>query len=372
MWNQRDPAMDITYYCPPSGSGAGWASKSKTEGDGRMTFTTAEPGKRLGDALYFPDFGTTSTGDLLLRAAGSGTQVVWLMNGDMGRKRPLPLDDALRRRHGRQGFRRRPGPLEGTGRKALRSPAGWAGSGRASAVAQCAASSARQAAIHVSMPLVKPLPTDHDPEVEHLAQFFNTTLGFPPHSVLTMMRRPALARAFTELNRAVMADEAGSGRVTAELKRLLGHIASRVAGCRYCEAHTIRAAARFGAQEGAAPARLDEVWNFRTSALFTTAERAALEYAAAAASVPGAVTPKIGAELRRHWDDGEIVEITGVIALVGFLNRWNDAMATELEAPAAADGQRWLAPHGWTAGKHAGLDSGLDLSLDAGLQRIAT
>ena len=181
------------------------------------------------------------------------------------------------------------------------------------------------------MPLVQPLPIDHDATVAELAQFFNTTLGFAPHSVLTMMRRPALARAFTELNRAVMADnttdntadrmpdktaekmvggmpgKAGAGRVTGELKRLVGHIASHVAGCRYCEAHTIRAAARFGNQEGAAPERLDEVWDFRSSARFTAAERAALEYAAAAASVPGAVTPEIGLELRKHWDDGEIV-----------------------------------------------------------------
>jgi uncharacterized peroxidase-related enzyme len=200
------------------------------------------------------------------------------------------------------------------------------------------------------MPLVHPLSADHDPEVEALARFFNTTLGFAPNSVLTMMRRPALARAFTELNRAVMANE---GRVTGELKRLVGHVASRVAGCRYCEAHTIRAAARFGAAEGAAAQRLDEVWQFRTSPLFSPAERAALEFAAAAASVPGAVTPEIGAELRRHWDEGEIVEITGVVALFGFLNRWNDAMATELEAPAAADGERWLAAQGWSAGKHA-------------------
>ncbi len=199
------------------------------------------------------------------------------------------------------------------------------------------------------MALVEPLPTDHDAQVAELARFFNTTLGFPPNSVLTMMRRPAIARAFTELNRAVMANE---GRVTSELKRLVGHIASRIAGCRYCEAHTIRAAQRFGESEGAAPARLDAVWDFRSSALFTAAERAALEFAAAAATVPGAVTPEIAAELRRHWDDGEIVEITGVVALFGFLNRWNDAMATELEAPAADDGRRWLAGQGWSAGKH--------------------
>jgi uncharacterized peroxidase-related enzyme len=201
------------------------------------------------------------------------------------------------------------------------------------------------------MPLVDPLPTDNDPEVAELSRFFEGTLGFAPNSVLTMMRRPALAQAFTALNRAVMSNE---GRVGSELKRLIGHVASRVAGCRYCEAHTIRAAARFGAAEQRDARRLDEVWSFRRSDLFDDAERAALEFACAAASVPGAVTPEIAAALRRHWDDGEIVEITGVVALFGFLNRWNDAMATELEAPAAADGERWLAAQGWTRGKHGG------------------
>lgn len=199
------------------------------------------------------------------------------------------------------------------------------------------------------MPLVEPLPADHDPDVAELAAFFATTLGFAPNSVLTMQRRPALARAFTELNRAVMTNH---GRVGSELKRLVGHVASHVAGCRYCEAHTIRAAARFGAAEGADPARLAAVWSFRTSDLFTPAERAALEFAAAAASTPGAVTPGIGAELRRHWDDGEIVEIAAVVALFGFLNRWNDAMATKLETAARADGERWLWSRGWSPGKH--------------------
>jgi uncharacterized peroxidase-related enzyme len=200
------------------------------------------------------------------------------------------------------------------------------------------------------MPLVAPLPPDHDAEIERLALFFAGTLGFAPNSVLTMMRRPALARAFTELNRAVMDNH---GRVTSELKRLVGHVASRVAGCRYCEAHTIRAAERFGQQQQADEQRLAQVWQFRDSDLFTAAEKAALEFACAAASVPGAVDQRIGDQLRRHWDDGEIVELTGVVALFGFLNRWNDAMATELEAPAAADGTRWLAHEGWSAGKHS-------------------
>lgn len=83
-WNQRDPAMAIEYSGPDSGAGAVWAWKSKSQGDGRMTFTTAEAPKRLAYELFFPDFGTTSTGEFRLDANGGGTQVTWTMNGDMG------------------------------------------------------------------------------------------------------------------------------------------------------------------------------------------------------------------------------------------------------------------------------------------------
>lgn len=88
VWNQRDPAMQITYSGPDSGAGAAWAWQSKTEGDGKMTFTAAEPGKRVAYDLYFPDFGTTSSGDLIFAPEGSSTRVSWTMNGDMG-KNPL-------------------------------------------------------------------------------------------------------------------------------------------------------------------------------------------------------------------------------------------------------------------------------------------
>lgn len=88
VWNRRDPLMQITYEGPPSGAGAVWAWKSTTQGDGRMTFTAAEPSARVGYDLFFPDFGTTSSGDLLFVAEGTGTRVSWTMNGDMG-KNPL-------------------------------------------------------------------------------------------------------------------------------------------------------------------------------------------------------------------------------------------------------------------------------------------
>ena len=197
----------------------------------------------------------------------------------------------------------------------------------------------------LAMPLIPPLPEDHDPELLDLIQFFRGPLGTVPNSVLTMQRRPAIARAFTELNKAVMTNQ---GRVTAEQKRLIGYLASHTAGCRYCEAHTILAAERFGAT----PERLSDIWSYATSPHFTGAERAAFDFAIAAASVPNGVTPAIAAALRAAWTDEEIVEILGVIALFGFLNRWNDSMATTLEPIGIAAAEKNLARQGWTAGKH--------------------
>ncbi|AII54320.1 carboxymuconolactone decarboxylase family protein [Hymenobacter sp. APR13] len=195
-------------------------------------------------------------------------------------------------------------------------------------------------------PLVAPLPADANPEVAALATFFNETLGFCPNSVLTMQHRPALATAFIELNKAVMANQ---GRVSSALKRLIGYISSHATGCQYCQAHTMLAAGRYGAEQE----QLDHIWAYATHPAFSPAERAALEFAVAASSVPNAVNEAIGANLCRHWDEGEIVEILGVVSLFGFLNRWNDSMGTTLEPGAAALGERQLAPKGWSAGKHA-------------------
>ncbi len=195
------------------------------------------------------------------------------------------------------------------------------------------------------MPLVTPLPSDHNAEVAELATFFNETLGFCPNSVLTMQRRPAIAKAFIELNKAVMDNR---GRVTSDLKRLIGYLASLTAGCRYCQAHTIRAAERYGAEVD----KMAHIWEFRTHPAFNEAERAALDFAIAASSAPNAVDDAIAERLHAHWDEGEIVEILGVIALFGYLNRWNDSMATQLEAPAAESGRQWLDQQGWTPGKH--------------------
>ena len=193
-------------------------------------------------------------------------------------------------------------------------------------------------------PVVNPLP-DTDPSIEELVAFYNETLGFCPNSVKTMQIRPHLAQAFIQLNQAVMENH---GRVTSALKRLIAYVSSYTAGCRYCQAHGIRAAERYGASED----QLLHIWEYQSHPAFSEAERAALDYSVAASSVPNVVDDTISARLHDHWDDGEIVEITGVIALFGFLNRWNDSMGTSIEAGAVESGNKYLKAHGWSGGKH--------------------
>lgn len=197
----------------------------------------------------------------------------------------------------------------------------------------------------MQQPLVSPITEQDDQRFNDLVQFFNETLGFCPNSVRTMYHRPEIAYAFIALNKAVMENK---GRVSSALKRLIGYISSNVAGCRYCQAHTIRAAERYGAEQ----TQLENVWEFRTHHAFSEAERAALEFAWASSIIPNAVDDVIATKLRQYWDEGEIVEILGVVALFGYLNRWNDSMGTELEAGAIASGEKLLSENGWTVGKH--------------------
>lgn len=197
------------------------------------------------------------------------------------------------------------------------------------------------------MALVDPLTEEElEPELREFVQFFKGPLGVIPNSVRTMARRPKVARAFTELNMAVMECH---GAVTPEFKRLIGYVTSYVSGCRYCQAHTILGSERFGSTE----ARLNDAWNFAESEHFSAAEKAALAFAHAAAQVPNGVTGDIADELHRHWDDGDIVEITAVIALFGYLNRWNDSMGSALEDLPIEAGEKHLGATGWSVGKHS-------------------
>jgi alkylhydroperoxidase family enzyme len=188
----------------------------------------------------------------------------------------------------------------------------------------------------MKQPLVKPNADADDKELQELIKFYDETLGFCPNSIKTMHHRPRIAHAFIEMNKAVMENK---GRVTSALKRLMAYLSSHTTGCRYCEAHGIRAAERYGA--------------YKTHPAFDAAEKAALDLAIASSTVPNSLSEEVGENLRKYWNDGEIVEMMGVMALFGYLNRWNDSMGTQMEDDAIASGKHYLSDKtDWSVGKH--------------------
>lgn len=190
-----------------------------------------------------------------------------------------------------------------------------------------------------------PLPPETTPALKAHFDFFLSTLGFTPNSVLIMQRKPRLVQALAQLNAAVMDPE---GEVDLGFRRLIGHLASKASGCLYCQAHTLLGARNFGIDE----AKLADIWRYNSSPLYSEKERLALDFALAAAAQPNAVTDPQFEALRRHWSDEQIVEILGVVATFGFLNRWNDTLATPLEAVPAAVAEKAVGGQGWEVGKH--------------------
>ena len=194
------------------------------------------------------------------------------------------------------------------------------------------------------MPHLPPLSRAAVPEFKERFDHYENTRGFIPNSILTMSRRPAIAAAFMQLNKVVLYE----GTVDEELKMLVSLIASQAAGCLYCQAHMANLSSIYKASDK----KIAAVWEFDSSDLFSDAERAALRLAVTASLIPNQATQEDFDELAKYFDDGQIVELVASIALFGYLNRWNDTMATGLEEHAAKVADRTIGDGGWEAGKH--------------------
>lgn len=175
------------------------------------------------------------------------------------------------------------------------------------------------------MPRLQPLPIEQlVPETQAQMQAGAAIMGFTPNDGLTMARKPALVTAMLSLVQAIYAP----GRVDNSLKRLIGLMSSSAAGCQYCVAHTANSATNLGVEKD----KLEAIWDYEKSTLFTEAERAALTIARDAAQTPNAVNDEAYTKFASYFDEEEQTEIIAVIAMFGFLNRWNSTIATDIES----------------------------------------
>jgi len=192
---------------------------------------------------------------------------------------------------------------------------------------------------------IAPLADDDLASVQDIVDLARKFSGYVPTSFRIMARKPALLRSFNGLVTTVMRDP---GEVPAALKWLVAHAVSASAGCRYCQAHT----AANSTKAGLPLAKIEALMDYETNAIYSAPERAAVALALAAGQVPNAATREHFDALRPHFGESGIVEIVAVISLFGWLNRWNDTLASDLESAPLNFATTHLGPAGWSPGKH--------------------
>ena len=157
---------------------------------------------------------------------------------------------------------------------------------------------------------------------------------------------PELRQAFNQLVQLVWSEK----ELSEQFKQELFTMASFASGCQHCQSH-----GAFHLQSmGVETERIRAIWEYETSALFSDAERAALDLVRAAAQSPNATTPEHFEKLRQYYSNTQIIEILAVNSLSAWLNRWNDTIATVTDQESVDWATENLSDVGWHAGKHTG------------------
>lgn len=194
------------------------------------------------------------------------------------------------------------------------------------------------------MPFIEPLPRSELSDLEDALSAMEKFLGFVPNDVLTMAHHPAQTRAFMDFCLAIYQN----ATLPHELLHLIGMATSAAAGCRYCTAHTANKASEVGVD----PEKVAKLWEYESSPLFDSRERAAITFALNAGQSPSQVGAEDYQELRKYYTEAEIVEMLFVICQFGFWNRWNDSVGTQLEAKPKDFAETALPEKHWSINKH--------------------
>jgi alkylhydroperoxidase family enzyme len=77
--------------------------------------------------------------------------------------------------------------------------------------------------------------------------------------------------------------------------------------------------------------KLSEVLDWRTSKLFSPMERVALEYAERITTTGQKVDDALFTELKKHFSESQIVELTAAIAMENFRSKFNPPLGIEAQ-----------------------------------------
>jgi AhpD family alkylhydroperoxidase len=111
-------------------------------------------------------------------------------------------------------------------------------------------------------------------------------------------------------------------RVDERLRFLAELKAATLTHCEYC----IDLGSQVARQAGLSDEQLLALPRYQESELFTHLEKLVLDYAVGMSRIPVQVSDALFAELRQHFDEAQLVELTHVIALENMRGRFNLAL----------------------------------------------
>ncbi|UCU93375.1 carboxymuconolactone decarboxylase family protein [Hydrogenophaga taeniospiralis] len=169
-------------------------------------------------------------------------------------------------------------------------------------------------------PLHENDPRSQDPVLEELVGF----VGYRPNALLTMARKPGVVPALLQLLGVTLR---GDGLIPEPLRFLIAAETARGARCRYTTTHLVHVAHHLGIGWD----KLAALPFYQYDARYTEQERKALVIATAGGSLPVREPAEAIEQARQVFTEEEIVEIVSCVAMVGWFNRWNGLMGSELE-----------------------------------------
>ncbi|MDO9605366.1 carboxymuconolactone decarboxylase family protein [Hydrogenophaga sp.] len=169
-------------------------------------------------------------------------------------------------------------------------------------------------------PLHENDPRSQDPVLEELVGF----VGYRPNALLTMARKPGVVPALLQLLGVTLR---GDGLIPEPLRFLIAAETARGARCRYTTTHLVHVAHHLGIGWD----KLAALPFYQYDARYTEQERKALVIATAGGSLPVREPAQAIEQARQVFTGEEIVEIVSCVAMVGWFNRWNGLMGSELE-----------------------------------------
>jgi uncharacterized peroxidase-related enzyme len=169
------------------------------------------------------------------------------------------------------------------------------------------------------MGVVNPLTKEQaSPELQDALEKLAAGAGKVPNIFELMAHRPGVLSTFLPLYKAVI----NEGTVGAKYKELAYLRASMVNGCEYCtRAHM---ASSKGA--GVSAEQVAALPFYSRSLLFDDKEKATILYADRVTRGAAGIRDPELQELRKFYDEGQIVELTLAICMANFTNRFNDAL----------------------------------------------